>query len=106
MVCSTSAFGQVIYVCECGACCLGRAASVNGQHRSGDVPRLVAEEEIDGVCNITDIRRAAQRAAPHDLLALLFYKTPGHLSIDKAGGDGVDVYTQRPDLPSEGSGKS
>src|SRR6516162_10273012 len=103
MVCFTSAFGQVIYVCERDSCRLGRATGIDGEHGAGDIPCLIAEEELDGVGNIIDVGLAAQCAAPHDLGALLVSEITSHPRIDKAGRHGIDVYAQRSDFSSEGS---
>jgi fatty-acyl-CoA synthase len=44
----------------------GRVAGVDGQDRSGDVARLVAEEVVDGVGDIVDLGEPVQRAAAGD----------------------------------------
>src|SRR5215471_16963621 len=48
----------------------GGVAGIDCQHSAGDVLRLVAEQELNRVGNVLNLRQPAERTTVYDLLAL------------------------------------
>src|SRR5207247_668757 len=76
--------------CQCQAP-LGGAAGVDGQDSPGDVPRLVAKQELDRVGDVLDLGQALKRAAPRNSPSLLSLKRLRHIGVDETRRYRIDV---------------
>ena len=77
-------------------------------HAPNDALRdeLVPLNRRYGVGDIIDVCETAQRAAPHNLLALPLPQVPGHFRIHKTGRDGVHGDAERSNFAGEGTCKT
>src|SRR5687768_15562693 len=73
---------------------------------AGDVARLLAAEEGDEVSNVVDVAAPADRDLGDELRLTLARKRPASdIGFNKAGRDGIDRHTVRPQLSGQPTGE-